>query len=53
MFQDVMKFALKNLEPDSLYFLQVQALAQFGRERLKGEKAAIFLNTADHKNGKL
>jgi hypothetical protein len=31
----------------------VQALAQFGRERLKGEKEAIFLNTADHKNGKL
>jgi hypothetical protein len=41
------------LEPESLYFLQVQALAQFGRERLKGEKEAIFLNTADHKNGKL
>ncbi|KDR22073.1 Anosmin-1 [Zootermopsis nevadensis] len=45
-----MKFALKNLEPDSLYFLQVQALTQFGHERLKGEKAAIFLNTADHIN---
>ncbi|XP_069669026.1 anosmin-1 [Periplaneta americana] len=48
--RDVMKFSLKHLEPESLYFLQVQALAQFGRERLKGEKAAIFLNTADHKN---
>jgi len=50
--QDVLKFSLKHLEPESLYFLQVQALSQFGRERLKGEKAAIFLNTADHKNGK-
>lgn len=48
--RDVTKFALKHLEPESLYFLQVQALAQFGRERLKGEKEAIFLNTADHKN---
>ncbi|PSN44614.1 hypothetical protein C0J52_19788 [Blattella germanica] len=45
-----MKFSLKHLEPESLYFLQVQALSQFGRERLKGEKAAIFLNTADYKN---
>ncbi|KAJ9575486.1 hypothetical protein L9F63_007644 [Diploptera punctata] len=48
--QDVLKFSLKHLEPESLYFLQVQALSQFGRERLKGEKAAIFLNTADYKN---
>lgn len=48
--RDVLKFSLKHLEPESLYFLQVQALSQFGRERLKGEKAAIFLNTADHKN---
>jgi hypothetical protein len=53
MFQNVMKFALKHLEPESLYFLQVQAFAQFGHERLKGEKAAIFLNTSDYKNGKL
>jgi hypothetical protein len=53
IFQNIMKFALKNLEPESLYFLQVQAFAQFGHERLKGEKAAIFLNTSEYKNGKL
>jgi hypothetical protein len=53
MFQNIMKFALKHLEPESLYFLQVQAFAHFGHERLKGEKAAILLNTSDYKNGKL
>nr|CAD7576894.1 unnamed protein product [Timema californicum] len=39
---------LNNLQAHSLYFLQVQALAQFGRDRLKGEKAATFLDTAIH-----
>ncbi|GFG40022.1 hypothetical protein Cfor_10570 [Coptotermes formosanus] len=47
---NIMKFALKHLEPESLYFLQVQAFAHFGHERLKGEKAAILLNTSDYKN---
>lgn len=51
-FQDVTRFDLKNLQPNSLYFLQVQALAQFGKERLKGEKAALVLNTTNHTNGK-
>lgn len=50
--QDKTSFVLKWLEPESLYFLQVQALSQFGRERIKSAKAAIFLNTGDHKNGK-
>jgi len=53
MFQNIMKFALKHLEPDSQYFLQVQAFAQFGHERLKGDKANIIFNTSDYKNGKL
>lgn len=53
MFQNIMKFALKHLEPESHYFLQVQAFAQFGHERLKGEKESIVFNTSDYKNGKL
>ncbi|XP_068081985.1 anosmin-1 [Anabrus simplex] len=47
---EVLRFVLKSLEPESLYFLQVQAMAQFGRERLKSEKAAMFLNTSNHAN---
>jgi len=53
MFQNIMKFALKHLEPESQYFLQVQAFAQFGHERLKGDMANIIFNTSDYKNGKL
>ncbi|GLH05913.1 SFRICE_034090, partial [Gryllus bimaculatus] len=45
---DVLQFMLKSLEPNSLYFLQVQAIAQYGRERLKSGKGAIFLNTGAH-----
>lgn len=48
--KDQTKFELKNLQANSLYFLQVQALAQFGKERLKGEKAALVLNTTNHTN---
>ncbi|CAG2063993.1 unnamed protein product [Timema podura] len=44
--KDVTQIVLNNLQAHSLYFLQVQALAQFGRDRLKGEKAATFLDTA-------
>ncbi|KAJ8898444.1 hypothetical protein PR048_003804 [Dryococelus australis] len=39
------KVVLRNLLANAQYFLQVQALAQFGLERLKGEMAAIVLNT--------
>ncbi|XP_049946423.1 anosmin-1 [Schistocerca serialis cubense] len=46
--RDVTRFCLRDLLPGSLYFVQVQALAQFGSERLKSEKAAIFLNTTAH-----
>lgn len=51
MFQDQTKFELKNLQANSLYFLQVQALAQFGKEKLKGEKAQLVLNTTNYTNG--
>ncbi|XP_063219192.1 anosmin-1 [Bacillus rossius redtenbacheri] len=41
------KYLLRNLLPDSQYFLQVQAFAQFGPDRLKGELAGVVLNTTD------
>ncbi|CAG9818350.1 unnamed protein product [Phaedon cochleariae] len=41
---------LQNLQPNSLYFLQVQALVQFGVGRLKGEKSGLVLNTTSYIN---
>ncbi|KAJ8980792.1 hypothetical protein NQ317_004794, partial [Molorchus minor] len=43
-------FLLHNLQPDSLYFLQVQALVQYGKDRLKGEKSGLVLNTTNYTN---
>ncbi|KAK9884418.1 hypothetical protein WA026_007265 [Henosepilachna vigintioctopunctata] len=43
--RDQTMFLLNDLQPNSLYFLQVQALVQFGNERLKGEKSGYILNT--------
>lgn len=36
---------LKNLLPDSQYFLQVQAISLYGDFRIKGDKASKLLNT--------
>ncbi|KYB29099.1 anosmin-1 [Tribolium castaneum] len=43
-------FLLQNLQPNSLYFLQIQALAQYGNSRLKGEKSGLVLNTTNYMN---
>ncbi|XP_074039130.1 anosmin-1 Kallmann syndrome 1 [Leptinotarsa decemlineata] len=43
-------FKLRNLEPNSQYFLQIQGLAQFGKQRLKGEKSGDLLNTTVNEN---
>nr|XP_023019055.1 anosmin-1-like [Leptinotarsa decemlineata] len=43
-------FKLRNLEPNSQYFLQIQGLAQFGKQRLKGEKSGDLLNTTVDEN---
>lgn len=52
-FKEQTSCLLKELQVGFQYFLQVQALAQFGRNRLKGEKAAIILNTTNHTTSKL
>ncbi|XP_041989049.1 anosmin-1 [Aricia agestis] len=36
---------IKDLQPNSMYFLQVQSISQFGTGKLRSEKAAIFYNT--------
>ncbi|CAB3235952.1 unnamed protein product [Arctia plantaginis] len=41
---------IKDLLPNSMYFLQVQTISQFGTGKLRSEKASIFYNTTS--NGK-
>ncbi|CAG4969800.1 unnamed protein product [Parnassius apollo] len=41
---------IKDLQPNSMYFLQVQTISQFGLGKLRSEKAAIFYNTTDTSN---
>ncbi|KAJ8915194.1 hypothetical protein NQ315_015417 [Exocentrus adspersus] len=48
--RDQTHFLLQKLQPNSQYFLQVQALVQFGKERLKGEKSGLVLNTTNYTN---
>lgn len=38
-------FHLKNLLPNSLYYIQVQSISSFGRKRLKSPKLNELLNT--------
>lgn len=52
-FQDHTKFLLRELQPNSLYFLQIQALVQYGKVRLRGEKSGLILNTTNYTNGML
>ncbi|XP_063930642.1 anosmin-1 [Zophobas morio] len=42
------RFLLQDLQPNSLYFLQIQALVQYGKKRLKSQKSALILNTTDY-----
>ncbi|XP_077285374.1 anosmin-1-like [Arctopsyche grandis] len=48
--KDQTYFEIKGLEPRSQYFLQVQAISQFGAIRLKSEKSAIVINTTNYSN---
>ncbi|XP_017776031.1 PREDICTED: anosmin-1 [Nicrophorus vespilloides] len=48
--KDQTHFIINNLEMDSLYFLQVQALVQYGKEILRGEKSGLILNTTYYSN---
>lgn len=38
-------YELKNLIPNSVYYIQVQALSVFGRKRMKTKKVSKLLNT--------
>ncbi|CAG9122693.1 unnamed protein product [Plutella xylostella] len=40
-------YDIKDLEPNSMYFLQVQTISQYGLTKLRSEKAAIFFNTTN------
>lgn len=51
LLQDTTEFLLQDLQPKSQYFLQIQGLLQYGKERLKGEKSGLVLNTTDFING--
>ncbi|XP_068910205.1 anosmin-1 isoform X3 [Tenebrio molitor] len=48
--KDRTRFLLEDLQPNSLYFLQIQALVQFGKNRLKGQKSGLVLNTTNYTN---
>ncbi|XP_022196972.2 anosmin-1 [Nilaparvata lugens] len=47
--KDKTEFILKKLQPDSQYFLQVEAYSQFGSERLRSDKASLPFNTTNYK----
>ncbi|XP_073952856.1 anosmin-1 Kallmann syndrome 1 [Choristoneura fumiferana] len=38
---------IRDLKPNSMYFLQVQTISHFGVGKLRSEKAAIFYNTTN------
>lgn len=38
-----------DLLPDSIYYVQVNALSSFGRKRIRSDKVQIFINTT-HSN---
>nr|CAH7746723.1 unnamed protein product [Callosobruchus chinensis] len=48
--KDKTYFVLRDLQPNSQYFLQVQALVSFGDERIKSEKSGLVLNTTEYIN---
>jgi len=41
---------LQNLLKKELYFIQVQAIALYGKRKLKSNKAEIFFNTTLSRN---
>ncbi|XP_065170548.1 anosmin-1 [Atheta coriaria] len=47
---DVNKYVIQDLEPNSMYFIQVQAITQFGQDILRGEKSGYVLNTTNYTN---
>lgn len=52
-FQTTTNYILKGLVPHALYFIQVQAITvQYSSKKLSSEKADIFIDTTNFKNGK-
>ncbi|GJQ74616.1 putative peptidase inhibitor [Trypoxylus dichotomus] len=48
--RDQTKFLLYDLQPNSSYFLQIQAIVHYGKEKIKGEKSGLVLNTTNFIN---
>uniref|UniRef100_A0A2S2NWT7 Anosmin-1 n=1 Tax=Schizaphis graminum TaxID=13262 RepID=A0A2S2NWT7_SCHGA len=46
---DILRFTIKKLNSNSEYFLQVQAISEFGRKRFAGQKASTTLKTKGKK----
>ncbi|KAK9702792.1 Fibronectin type III domain [Popillia japonica] len=44
------KFLLYDLQPNSSYFLQIQAIVHYGKDKIKGEKSGLVLNTTNFVN---
>jgi hypothetical protein len=42
---DKLSFTVADLDPDSGYFFQIQAISQFGGVKLKGERASVTIST--------
>ncbi|XP_050429755.1 anosmin-1 isoform X2 [Adelges cooleyi] len=49
---DTLRFPIRKLNANSEYFLQVQAISEFGRKRLAGQKASVTLKTEGKKLSK-
>lgn len=54
LFQKSTNFILRNLEANSLYYIQVQAITvPYGlKKKLVSDKAVVFINTKEYRNGK-
>lgn len=48
MLQDTTKFWLHDIKPNTEYFVQVQAVAQFGSKKLYSKKSSIVFSTANY-----
>ena len=51
LFQEQTYVEISDLQPNSMYFLQVQTISIFGLGKLRSEKAAIFYNTTSIAEG--
>ncbi|XP_059058552.1 anosmin-1 [Achroia grisella] len=48
--KDQTSIEIKDLQANSMYFLQVQTISQFGLGKLRSDKAAVFYNTTGSNN---